>query len=95
LKEVQEKKQTDSLYCHSIILGKSSSRSQACLGVAKKLFSNTDDTIPIVSALTGETFRDLQVRRILDGIILEDSVVGTPVTAVTQSFNHKFAIYSS
>jgi hypothetical protein len=37
----------------------------------------------------------LQVHRILGGIILEDSMVGTPVPAVTQSFNHKFAIYSS
>jgi hypothetical protein len=90
----EEKKQTDSLYRRSIVLGESSSRSQACLGVAKKLFSNSDDAIPIMSALSGETFRDLQVRRILDGIVLEDSVVGTAVAAVTQSFNHKFTIYS-
>jgi hypothetical protein len=95
LKEVQDKKQTDSLYRRSIVFGENSSRSQACLEVAKKLFSNSDNTTPIVSALSGETFGDLQVRRILDGIVLEDSVVGTPVAAVTQSFNHKFTIYSS
>ncbi len=93
--EDSSKQISTSLYRRSIVLGESPSRPQACLGVAKNLFSNSDDAIPIVTALSGETFRDLQVRKILDGIVLEDSVIGTPVAAVTQSFNHKFTIYSS
>jgi hypothetical protein len=45
----EEKKQTSSFYRRFIVLGKSSSRFQAHLGVAKKLFSNS--AIPYPSCL--------------------------------------------
>jgi hypothetical protein len=63
----------------------------------RNLFSSRKgECAPVLSSLSCEYFCDLQIRSEVDGmIVLEDSVLGSPVAVVLRSPNHYFKIYST
>lgn len=77
----------------NIVLGESI-RPKTRLGMETGLFHRVGETTPVLTVPRGESFHDLEITSGLDGIVLTDSIMGTPIAAVIRSSKHSFKIYS-
>ena len=82
------------LYRPPITLGDFGPKCQAHLNMEKNLFSQTGGSKQITLVLSNKVFYNLQVTTMLDGIVLRDCVLNTPIAVVVRCANSVFKIYS-